>query len=200
MQIMASYPLLHERKTKAEELLSRVKLLHEIKGHAKLLRKIVAEKDFLSNLEKKSCGNEFLENHLKSSNLNHLEAIVITAEKAKNVYSILKKVSFSQNENFSTEIVVDVEADNGKHWFKVFARNPGALHRVWEGLGQFGDKDVCSLAANYQKAAKQNLVDFKEPSVVFLFACGVTQSVAKDLRDQGVKVIGQIISDPCEIM
>eukprot|EP00794_Sanderia_malayensis_P005226 gene5226-5883_t len=188
-----------ERKEKAEDLISRTASLKgEIDGKAKLMRKLVAENDFLNSLDKKGCGRQILEGHLKSSNLTHLESILTTAETATNVVSILKKVPYKLENEAKVDIVVDVESNSGKFWFKVFARNPYALHSVWQGLGQFGDKDVCSLASNYQKAAMQNLVEFRQPIIIFLFAGGVTESVAEDLKLMNIKVIGNIISDPPE--
>ena len=190
--------LLEQRKLKAKKLVFRAEILKNVEGKAKLQKKIVAEQEFLNSLEKrlKDDDNQSLENNLRSSNLAHLEALLTTAEAASNLDSILKKIPYQINDQIIGELVVDVESQHGKCWFKVFARNPNSLHRIWEGLGQYGDKDVCKVALDYKKAASQHLIHFCQPKIVFLFACGVTKSVAKDLEEMGIYVVGDQIDDP----
>lgn len=188
--------LLHQRQSKAEDLLQRIGKQMHVNGMRKLQKKVVAESHFLASLKEKRCDELSLQDHLKSSNLAHLEAILTCAEHLKSVTSVLKKFSYSSGESMTSEVVVDVEGQDGKLWIKVFARNPLALHRIWEGLGQYGDKDVCKLAKEYQNAAIENVIDFLNPKIAFLFACGVTNSVAEDLEQMDIKVIGQRINDP----
>lgn len=193
------HDLLRQRKAKAKDLLLRAEKLNKVTGIGKLLKKISAESEFLISLEKRQLDEASIEKHLVSSNLTHLEAILTCAEYAIDVSSVLKKFSYSIDENLISEISVDVEGYNGKLWLKVFARNPFALHRMWEGSGQYGDKDVCKVATEYLNAAKENLIDFASPKTAFLFVSGVTHSVADDLKRMGVKVVGEIINDPSDM-
>eukprot|EP00112_Aurelia_sp_Birch-Aquarium-sp1_P014882 Seg3245.2 transcript_id=Seg3245.2/GoldUCD/mRNA.D3Y31 product="UPF0415 protein C7orf25-like" protein_id=Seg3245.2/GoldUCD/D3Y31 len=191
--------MLSQRTQKADQLIERVNSLGEVNGYAKLLRRVAAERDFLKSLEKKlreDTAVATIENQLKSSNLVHLETILTTAEGALDVKSILKRFSYPSSNDLTGDVVVDVEGYHGKIWFKVFARNPYALHSVWEGLGQYGDRDVCAIAREYQNAANANAIDFVPPKVVFMFGSGVTKSVADDLESMDILVLGEIIEDP----
>ena len=193
----SSQEILLQRKAKASELLQRIEKLSHLNGIRKLKIRVIAENDFLLSLER-NCF-QASESHLKSSNLSFLEAILTTGEYSKNVMNFLKRFFYSWGDNQTAEVMVDVVAQGGKLWFKCFARNPYALHRIWEGSGQHGEKDVCKLACEYQNAAKQNVVDFVLPKIVFLFAAGVTKSVVEDLEKMDIRVVGKRMDDPCDI-
>ena len=196
------HEVLFQRAAVAEQLIERVKGLVEVNGHSKLMRRVAAERDFLNSLEMKWMEDTALaviENQLKSSNLLHLEAIVTTAEEVIDVKSILKRFSYPISTDLAADVVVDVEGYNGKVWFKVFARNPYALHRVWEGLGQYGDRDVCAIANEYQNAANANAIDFVPPKVIFIFANCVTKSVADDLESMAILVLSEVVDDPVAV-
>ena len=188
--------VLRQRKEKASELLERIEKLKSVNGIGKLHRKIDAENDFLLSLEKLAWDDKGLDHHLSSSNLSYLEAVLTTSENSRNSRDIMKRFVYSSSEGTFSEVIVDVIGNNGNLWVKVFARNPYAIHRIWDGLGQYGDRDVCMLANEFQAAAEQNIVDFKIPKVVFLFAAGVTKSVADALDNMAVQVIGKRIDDP----
>ena len=186
--------ILRQRKEKASELLKRIKKLENVNGIGKLHRKIDAENDFLLSLEELELDEKALDHHLSSSNLSYLEAVLTTSENSGNVRDIMKRFVYSSREDIVSEVIVDVIGDNGKLWLKGFARNPYAIHRIWDGLGQYGDKDVCKLASEFQAAAEQNVVDFTVPKVVFLFAAGVTKSVADDLENMAIQVRKNILN------
>ena len=190
--------LLNQRRVKASDLLQRIKNLHHVHGIEKLQKRTIAENKFLLSLED-VLTETALENHLKSSNLSYLEAVLTIIEYSKSVKNVLKKFTYSSEENRTSDIIVDVVGYDGKLWLKALARNPYALHQIWKGAGQYGAKDVCKLAWEYQIAAKQNCVDFMIPKIAFLFASGITKSVAKDLEDMNIKVIGKRVDDPDEL-
>lgn len=76
---------------------------------------------------------------MKSTNLLFLEAVLATAEQEKDLRAVFKPFWDITRE---LSYVVDVVADNGHYWIKVTARNASALHRTWQGHGDFGDKDI----------------------------------------------------------
>jgi len=178
----------------AEDLLIRTSSLDHISGTSKLHRKIKAELKCLENFKKKK-SSEALENHLKSTNLTNLCAILQAIENSPDVVDVLKSFDYEQIEILDN-LVVDVVILQGYKWLKVIARKPLAVHRIWAGEGQHGDKDIMAMADEYLLAAKQNPVNYEPPSVCFLFPRGVTQSVHKSLKMSGVEPIGKIISDP----
>ncbi|XP_070561454.1 UPF0415 protein C7orf25 homolog isoform X2 [Ptychodera flava] len=180
---------------RADGLLSRSKEIH-VEGAPKLRKKVSAELKFLETL--RSASLEKQESRLKSSNLSHLEAIIDIAEKYPNVTHLLRPFHYTSEGGQAATVVVDIVAGNGKLWVKVIARKASALHRVWLGDGDYGDKSVVDQARQYISASQQYLVHFQPPIIEFAFYGGITQPIADELRELGVVVKGNIIDMDAE--
>lgn len=184
---------LKEMIQEAEDLASRAKSLRDIPGASKLERKINSELKCLLKFLESPPKN--LQNHLKSTNLTNLRAILNAIENSPDVISVLKVFYFEVDE-VDEQIVVDAVVTGGYKWIKIVARKPLAVHRIWNGEGQYGDKDIVKVAKDYIAASDQNLINYEAPSICFLFPRGVTKSVYDNLRATGVHTIGKILEDP----
>lgn len=56
------------------------------------------------------------------------------------------------------------------------------------GEGSYKQKSILDQAAEFVECSKQNILYYKPPNVVFFFANGVDNCVAKDLSKVGIKV------------
>lgn len=179
----------------AQKYIERSVVLEEksVHGASKLTKKIRAELKFLNELKEghipvKAC-------HLNSTNLSHLGAVLDVAEDF-DIIAVLKPFSWYKSENvdISSVIIVDIVISQG--WIKVIARNPIALHRTWEGEGNFGDKSIDKQAKEYISASQQNTINYSVPKVTFIFTQGITEKLAECLLDAGVIVKGNILPNP----
>ncbi|XP_032225153.2 UPF0415 protein C7orf25 [Nematostella vectensis] len=191
--------LLLERVKLGHGLLSRCMGLEQrsIEGIGKLTRKIKAELKFLEMVKNKKSNDA---SYVKSTNLSHLQGVIKTVEEAEGVTALFKSYYYhpAYSEADQVAISVDVVAKKGSNWIKVIARNPVALHRIWQGEGNFGDRDLTEQAKELKECAVQNEVHFVSPIVVFSFQNGVTEDVAKALLEIGVCVEGEVIGNPGE--
>ncbi len=74
------------------------------------------------------------EQHLSSSNLLHLEAVLHVCEQAAGVTAVQQTISYSPSAGGDRRsVLVDVVASEDCSWVKVFARKRAALHRQWLG-------------------------------------------------------------------
>ncbi len=73
------------------------------------------------------------ENHLKSTNLSHLEAVIYTAESFGDVTSVLRPVHYIDEYGQESTLLLDVVGHGGRAWIKITARKAKALHRIWQG-------------------------------------------------------------------
>ncbi|CAH3013890.1 unnamed protein product [Porites evermanni] len=183
---------LEDRIEKAEKLFERSQNLQKsIEGLSKLKRKILAEVKFLKSLSVDT--TPLKDSHMKSTNLLFLEAVLATAEEEKDVCAVFKPFWDITRE---LSYVVDVVADNGYYWIKVTARNASALHRTWQGHGDFGDKDIVHQAKELQAVSKQHLLNYSAPVIMVSSFNGITESLAKALANIDVCVKGQVLPDP----
>ena len=74
------------------------------------------------------------ENHLKSTNLSHLEAVIYTAESFGEVTSVLRPVHYIDEYGQESTLLLDVVGHGGRAWIKITARKAKALHRIWQGI------------------------------------------------------------------
>ncbi|XP_005104830.2 UPF0415 protein C7orf25 homolog [Aplysia californica] len=88
-------------------------------------------------------------------------------------------------------VLVDVVAGGGYMWVKVIARKAEALHCVWAGQGQFGERDLTVQAGEYLQCAHSHPHNFTTPQVHFAFYNNVTEPMAEALTDMGVTVWGR---------
>ncbi|CAL1533495.1 unnamed protein product [Lymnaea stagnalis] len=126
--------------------------------------------------------------HIKSSNLSHFASLVHAAERLPGVVRVLQPFSLPSR---ADSLVVDIVAGNGHIWVKVIARKAQALHLVWAGKGQFGERDLVSQAEEYLECVKRHPHEFKTPQVVFAFYNQVTEAMSEALEDMGMVVLGE---------
>ncbi|KAK0049436.1 UPF0415 protein [Biomphalaria pfeifferi] len=134
--------------------------------------------------------------HLKSSNLSHFASLVHALERLPGVVRVLQPF---QSPSRPDSLVVDIVAGDGHLWVKVVARKGQALHLVWAGQGQFGERDLISQAEEYLECAKRHPHEFKTPQVVFVFYNQVTESMADVLEELGLTVLGERVSVAPEV-
>lgn len=134
--------------------------------------------------------------HIKSTNLSFLEAVLETVESEGNVTAVFKPFSFVGNKSIQLSCTVDIVCKSGCCWIKVTARNASALHRTWQGQGNFGEKDIIHQAKELLEASKQHPVNYSPPVVIISCCQGITESLAKALRSTGICVKGKLLPDP----
>lgn len=172
----------------AEYLIDKCRSLHHIKGAQKLERKCLAELKFLKSLSRRQFG--FDESHLRSSNLSHYLGVIHAAENLPDVTQILQAFRCP---NRTESLHVDVVAGQGHLWVKVIARKGQALHLIWAGNGQYGERDILLQAEDYVKCTTVYPVNFVNPTMVFAFYNGVTGPMADELRRMNVAVVGEVV-------
>lgn len=189
---MALQATLRERMDSAQALLQRAEqLCPGVEGHQKLCGKLRAELRFLRRVEAGEL--QVKESHLHSTNLTHLTAIVDSAQNLEGVASLLHVFTYQDGGRRRT-LVVDVVANHGLTWVKAVGRKAEALHNIWLGRGQYGDKSIIRQAEEFLQASRQLPVNYRHPQVVFAFYNGVSVPMAARLRDMGVSVRGDIVA------
>lgn len=196
---------LRERIDIAENLLKRSKMFLEgnLSGSMKLCNRIRSELKFLKKI--KSGKVDFKDDHLNSTNLTSLEALVNTIEQTEDVEAILfpfhtgvknGDVEFHDQER---KVVVDIVCNKGSIWVKVVARNAKALLTAWEGRGGFGEKSILTQAKLLLATAASNHHNFQPPELHFVFYKGVPITISNGLQKLGIVVNGKIVGDEiCE--
>ncbi|XP_067309968.1 UPF0415 protein C7orf25 homolog [Pseudorasbora parva] len=194
---MATYNTLQDRIRVAKELLEQVNKIcsrqgREVEGRAKLCSKLRAELKFLQKVE---AGKVVIkESHLQSTNLTHLRAIVESAENLENVVSVLHVFTYEGPDGQKQTLVVDVVANGGHTWVKAIGRKAEALHNIWQGRGQYGDKSVIRQAEDFLEASQQQPVQYSNPHIIFAFYNGVSSPMADKLKEMGISVRGDIVA------
>lgn len=188
---MATQAVLLERVGVAEDLLQRAQRLIGAEGQVKLCGKLRSELKFLRRIQ--SGGTHVRGAHVHSSNLTHLSAVVQSAETLQTVVALLQVFTFTDSEGNKHNLTVDVVADGGLLWVKAVGRKAEALHAVWQGRGQFGDRSVIGQAREFLLAASQHPLHYTLPRVVFAFYNGVSSPMAQELERLGVGVRGDVV-------
>ncbi|XP_063965601.1 UPF0415 protein C7orf25 homolog isoform X2 [Lytechinus pictus] len=180
-------------RDRAEDLMKRADLLKangNIAGIGKVKKKIQSELTFIKSLQEGKVLPK--KNQLKSTNLSHLDALLHTVETFDHVTAVLRPVHYETEDGYVSSLLVDVVGHKGKSWVKITARKAEALHRIWEGEGEYGEQNIVQQVAQYQDASRQNLIDFSPPAVHVVFYSGITQEVSAELFDLGAVVHGHI--------
>ncbi|KAJ8406894.1 hypothetical protein AAFF_G00291700 [Aldrovandia affinis] len=194
---MATHSMLQDRIRVAQELLGRVEQLcnqqaQNVEGRAKLCSKLRAELKFLQKVE---AGKVMIkESHLQSTNLTHLKAIVESAESLEDVVSVLHVFTYEGPGGQKQTLVVDVVANGGHTWVKAIGRKAEALHNIWQGRGQYGDKSVVRQAEDFLQASGQQPVQYSNPHIIFAFYNSVSSPMADRLGEMGISVRGDIVA------
>nr|XP_039255796.1 UPF0415 protein C7orf25 homolog [Styela clava] len=193
---------IQERIDVAEKLFEKSTTFADenLTGSMKLSNRIKSELRFLKKI--KSGKIEFKDDHLSSSNLTSLEALVTCIEDTKCISAILCPFHVGiQNgddeEIFDQErkVIVDIVCNDGSTWMKVVARNAKALLTAWEGRGGFGEKSIITQAELLLATANTNLNNFHPPEIHFVFYKGVPLTIANGLQKIGITVKGNIVDD-----
>ncbi|XP_069816434.1 UPF0415 protein C7orf25 homolog [Dendropsophus ebraccatus] len=189
--------MLCDRITIAKELIKRAELLSKsraggVEGGAKLCSKLRAELKFLQKVETGKVAIK--ESHLKSTNLTHLQAIIESAESLEDVVSVLHVFSYNDQFGEKQTLVVDVVANGGHTWVKAIGRKAEALHNIWIGRGQYGDKSIIEQAEDYLQASSQQPVQYSSPHIIFAFYNSVSKPMAEKLKEMGISVRGDIVA------
>lgn len=194
---MSAYSMLSDRIVMAKELIKRAESLSRsrkggIEGGAKLCSKLKAELKFLQKIEAGKVAIK--ESHLQSTNLTHLKAIVESAENLEEVVSVLRVFGYTDTLGEKQTLVVDVVANGGHTWVKAIGRKAEALHNIWLGRGQYGDKSIIEQAEDFLQASRQQPVQYSNPHIVFAFYNSVSSPMADKLKDMGISVRGDIVA------
>ncbi|XP_023264802.1 UPF0415 protein C7orf25 homolog [Seriola lalandi dorsalis] len=190
---MSVQAVLQQRISSAQALLQRAEQLCQgVEGHQKLCGKLRAELRFLRRVEAGEL--QVKESHLHSTNLTHLTAIVESAESLDDVVALLHVFTYQDTSGHRQTLVVDVVANGGHTWVKAVGRKAEALHNIWQGRGQYGDKSIIRQAEDFLQASRQQPVHYRHPHIVFAFYNGVSCPMADHLRDMGVSVRGDIVA------
>ncbi|RXM29266.1 UPF0415 protein C7orf25-like [Acipenser ruthenus] len=194
---MSVQSMLRERIAVAKALLERVETLScsrkgGVEGRAKLCSKLRAELKFLQKVEVGKVAIK--ESHLQSTNLTHLKAIVESAESLEDVVSVLHVFTYEDQFGEKQTLVVDVVANDGHTWVKAFGRKAEALHNIWQGRGQYGDKSIVEQAEDFLQASRQQPVQYSNPHIIFAFYNGVSSPMADSLKKMGISVRGDIVA------
>ncbi|KAL1784411.1 UPF0415 protein C7orf25-like [Sigmodon hispidus] len=194
---MSAHSMLSERIAIAKELIKRAESLSRsrkggIEGSAKLCSKLEAELKFLQKIEAGKVAIK--ESHLQSTNLTHLKAIVESAENLEEVVSVLRVFGYTDTLGEKQTLVVDVVANGGHTWVKAIGRKAEALHNIWLGRGQYGDKSIIEQAEDFLQASHQQPVQYSNPHIVFAFYNSVSSPMAEKLKDMGISVRGDIVA------
>eukprot|EP01083_Nonionella_stella_P118613 354136_1 len=158
--------------------------IHKIPGVSKLRRNVLKERKFFSTLH--SCPEETIASRIRTSNLPFLEALYETLSAEHGVISVLSRFDSCS---------VDIVSEKGRKWIKMKAQSPWMIQQVYDGMSSRKNKNLVGMASRYVSASREHLIDYEPPKVVFVFANGVTESVADALRAVGAMVRGQIFSD-----
>ncbi|KAK7877619.1 hypothetical protein WMY93_031631 [Mugilogobius chulae] len=186
---MATQAVLSERVSLAEQLLQRAERLIGADGKVKLCNKLRSELKFLRRIQSDASAHVKSAHvksahvkgaHVNSSNLTQLAAVVQSAESLQSVVALLRVYTFTDEQQNKKNLTVDVVADGGLLWVKAVGRKAEALHAVWQGRGQFGDRSVIGQAEEFLLAASQHPLHYTCPRILFAFYNGVSKPMAKN--------------------
>nr|SVE73804.1 EOG090X0CWG [Daphnia atkinsoni] len=159
-----------------------------VEGSKKLERRIRSEIKFLQKLLEAKM--DVKKEHILSSNLGSLAAVISILHKSENPAAIFKP--FSLKNGPINRIEVDVVSKGGAIWHKAIARKAEALEDISKGRTSCGQKSVVDQATAYIKCARLHPHLFDPPKVVFHFFNSISSSIAVKLRKRGVDVEGDV--------
>ncbi|XP_051154637.1 UPF0415 protein C7orf25 homolog [Leptopilina boulardi] len=168
----------------------KLKEAEKIEGVDKLVRKFLQEIRFL---EKVRCAGTVKKEHLQSTNLIHLNAIVNCLFTASEPIHVLKPFNYK-----NSRLEIDIVCKNGSQWIKVIARNARALTLISQGNGEYGQKSIIDQANCFLKCAINHPHMYRKPEIVFHFASGIELPLAEKLENKGIIVEGKKIPSRTE--
>nr|SVE76005.1 EOG090X0CWG [Daphnia hispanica] len=172
-----------------ENLLQQVQChFASVEGSKKLERRIRSEIKFLQKLLEAKM--EVKKEHMLSSNLGSLAAVVSILHESESPAAIFKP--FSLKNGSINRIEVDVVSKGGAVWHKAIARKAEALEDISKGRTSCGQKSVVDQATAYIECARLHPHLFNPPKVAFHFFNSISSSIAVKLRKRGVEVEGDV--------
>ncbi|KAK1875296.1 UPF0415 protein C7orf25 [Dissostichus eleginoides] len=178
---MSLQEVLQQRISSAQSLLQQAQDLcggGRVEGGGKLLGRLRAELRFLRRVQSEGGGGEG----------------VSPAQQQPDAPDGHRGVSAEHSAGDPRSLQVDVVSDGGLTWVKAVGRKAEALHSIWQGGGQYGEKSIISQARDFLSASQQQEVQYKHPHVVFAFYNGVSHAMAQQLGVMGVSVRGDIVA------
>lgn len=77
---------------------------------------------------------------------------------------------------------------------KAIGRKAEALHNIWLGRGQYGDKSIIEQAEDFLQASCQQPVEYSNPHIIFAFYNSVSSPMAERLKEMGISVRGDVVA------
>jgi len=188
--------VLNERIRLGEDLLKNLSQasVRNVIGLAKLEKKVRQEVKFLGKFLHGDKIHTLKKEHILCSNLVHLNSIISQLFRVDNPVSVMQPFNLSYADGtVEKKVNVDIVCDGGFCWVKVVARNPKALQLNSQGGSQYGQRSILDQVREFVKCSKQNQKMFKSPKVLFVFANGVTRSLANTVQKKGACVFGEVI-------
>ncbi|XP_018327667.1 UPF0415 protein C7orf25 homolog isoform X2 [Agrilus planipennis] len=155
----------------------------------KLLQSLVGLRHF-DGILKISNSGLLKKEHLQCSNLTHFSALINTLSNVDNCLAVNKV--FNLNDR---KITIDIICDGGLTWVKVVARNPKSIKQICLGDGSYGVRSVLDQAYDYLECAQIYPCLFQTPKIIFIFANGIYEDLAKHLESIGIIVKGERLVD-----
>jgi len=203
-----------------KELIDKLSVenLKAVQGLAKLVKKVKQEVKFLEKFLLKNNISKLKKEHLQCSNLIHLESIIKELIRTNRPVAVMQVFNLLSKEGgIEKKVVVDIVGDEGNTWVKVVARNPRALDLNSQGSNQYGQRSIMDQVKEFVRCARQNptvfkttVVEkwvkefvkcsrqnpsmFKTPTVKFMFANGITSSLARKINAKGATVDGEVVN------
>uniref|UniRef100_A0A8C5MI20 Uncharacterized protein n=1 Tax=Leptobrachium leishanense TaxID=445787 RepID=A0A8C5MI20_9ANUR len=115
------------------------------------------------------------------------------AEILEDVDSNLHVFGYDDQFGEKQTLVVDVVANTGHTWVKAIGRKAEALHKIWLGWGQYGDKSIIKQAEDYVEASRQQPVQYSSPHIIFEKEV-VSSPMAEKLKEMCISVRGDIVA------
>jgi len=180
-----------------KELIDKLSVenLKAVQGLAKLVKKVKQEVKFLEKFLLKNNISKLKKEHLQCSNLIHLESIIKELIRTNRPVAVMQVFNLLSKEGgIEKKVVVDIVGDEGNTWVKVVARNPRALDLNSQGSNQYGQRSIMDQVKEFVKCSRQNPSMFKTPTVKFMFANGITSSLARKINAKGATVDGEVVN------
>jgi len=202
------------------ELIEKLSLenLKVVQGLSKLEKKVRQEVKFFENFLLENNISKLKKEHLQCCHLIHLEFVIKELLKTNKPVAVMQVFNLWSKEGvIEKKVVVDIVGDEGNTWVKVVSSNPRALHLNSQGSNKYGQRSIMDQVKEFVKCSRQNPLMLKtpivkkwvkefvkcspeEPSMLntpvvkFMFAKGITSSLARKINSKGAMVDGEVVN------
>jgi len=167
--------------------------LKNVQGLPKLEKKVRQEVKFLEKFDDPRNFLSLKKEHIACSNLAHQASVIEQIFGVAVPVAVMQPFTLTTRGGQDKKIVVDIVCDKGNTWIKVVARNAKALALNSAGGNQFGQRSILDQVKEFVLCASQNEVMFSTPTVIFVFANGVTRSLQNKVVRRGARVAGEVV-------